>query len=80
MKRKVNFNGGYVGLLMLFISVSLIVFFIVRTDLFKGKTLNPETGEMEKDDRNIIEGGFDAINQTKDLKAKLEYNAQPIPE
>lgn len=62
--RKVN--GGYIGLLMLLIGVALIIFFIVRTDLFSG----------QKDGKNMIEQGTDAVEETNEVKHLIEKNYQ----
>lgn len=80
MENKINLKSGHVGLLMLLIGVAFIAFIIVRTDLFKGKTLNPKTGEIENDGKNMIEGGFDAINQAKNVKNLVEQNSRKAAE
>ena len=69
MKNKNFLNGGYVGLIMLLISVAFIAFLIIRTDLFTG----------QKDGKNMIEEGNDAIQSAKDLKSTLEHNSEPLP-
>ena len=76
----IKHKGGYIGLLMLLIGVAIIALVVVRTDLFKGKTLNPETGEIENDGKNMLEGGFDAINQAKNAKNIIEENSQKSSE
>jgi hypothetical protein len=64
-----NFNGGYAGLIMLFIGVALMIFFIVRTDLFTGK----------KGGKTMLEQNTEAVDSAKALKLKLEQNsALPI--
>lgn len=80
MQDKANLNGGYIGLLVLLIGVAVIALVIVRTDLFKGKTMNPKTGEMENDGKNVIEGGFNAINQAKNAKNIIEESSRKASE
>lgn len=65
-----NLNGGYVGLLMLLIGVGLIIFFIVRTDLFTG----------EKGSKNMIEQGTDAVDQAKAARTMIENNSKQAAE
>ncbi len=66
-----NTNGGYIALLLLLIGVALIIFFVVRTDLFSGKP----------GDKNMIEQGTDAVKQAENAKALLEQqNKQSVGE
>ncbi|OGI76912.1 hypothetical protein A3B85_00005 [Candidatus Nomurabacteria bacterium RIFCSPHIGHO2_02_FULL_37_13] len=66
MQHKRIANGGYIGLLMLLISVVIIIFFIVRTDLFTG----------QKNSKNMLEQGNDAIKQAQEVKNLIEKNNQ----
>ena len=66
MQSRKNLSGGYVGLLMLLISVAIIAFVIVRTDLFDGK----------KGGESVLEQGTDAINQAKEAKDLIEQNSR----
>ena len=59
-------NKGYIGLLMLLIGVGIMIFFIVRTDLFTG----------QKNGKNMLEQGNDAIKQAQDAKNLIEKNNQ----
>jgi|GEM_PF-5877482 len=63
---KNKLNGGFIGILMLLIGVAIIIFFILRTDLFTG----------EKEDKNMIEQGSSYIDQAKEAKNMLEKNSQ----
>ena len=63
-----NLHGGYIGLVALLISVVIIALIIVRTDLFTG----------DKDGKNMIEQGNDAINQTNKVKDMLESKNSEI--
>lgn len=65
-----KYIGGYIGLLMLLITVAVMAFIIVRTDLFKGFSTD------QKNSKNIIEEGFDAINQSKNAKNLIEQNSR----
>ncbi|MEK7585690.1 MAG: hypothetical protein AAB477_00415 [Patescibacteria group bacterium] len=67
---KRNLNSGFIGLLMLLIGVAIIIFFIVRTDLFTGN----------KDGKNMIEQKTSALDQAKDVKAQLEENSRKATE
>ena len=76
--QKNNSNKGFIGLLALLITVSIIIFFIVRPDLF---TLEPKWGSglqnnAELEGNNILEKGFNAIDKAKDAKALMEKNNQ----
>jgi len=55
-------NGGYMGLVALLVSVAIISLIVVRTDLFTGN----------KDGKNMIEQGNDAIDQANKIKDILE--------
>jgi len=66
MKRRKYLNGGYIGLLMLLLGVAIIVFFIIRTDLFTGK----------KDDKNMIEKNMEAIDKANAVKALVEQKSR----
>lgn len=67
---KRNLNGGYVGLLILFLGVALMIFFIVRTDIFTG----------QKGEKSMLEKNIDAVDSANALKIKLEQNAIPVDE
>ncbi len=64
MKLNKNSTGGFVGILMIFITVTVIIFIMFRTDLFNGK----------KGSKSMIERDLDAVQQAKDVKALLEKN------
>jgi hypothetical protein len=66
LKNKIKVNGGYIGLIMLLIGVVIIVFVVVRTDVFTS----------QKEDKNIIEKGNGYIDQTKEAKDLIEKNSQ----
>jgi len=57
-------NGGYIGILVVFITVALMIFFMVRTDLFNGR----------KDGKNMIEQGIDAEKSAQAAKDMIELN------
>ena len=61
MKNKNNLQRGFIGIISLLIAVAIIIFFIVRTDLFGSK-----------DGKNVIEQGQSDIQSAKDTKALLE--------
>jgi len=75
-----KYSRGFIGLVMLLIGVAVIALIIVRTDLFKGKTMNLETGEVENDSKNIIEEGFDALDSAKNAKNMIEENSRKANE
>lgn len=60
-----NSNGGFVGILMILITVTVIIFIMFRTDMFNGK----------KGSKSMIEQDLDAVQQAKDVKALLEKNS-----
>lgn len=60
-----NSNGGFVGILMILITVTVIIFIMFRTDLFNGK----------KGSKSVVEQNIDAVQQAKDVKALLEKNS-----
>jgi hypothetical protein len=64
MEKVKNLKGGYIGLIMLLIGVAVIVFLIVRTDLFSG----------QKGSKNMIEQGTDSIQKAEDVKNIIEQN------
>lgn len=70
-----NSRGGYIGLLMLLIGVALISLFVVRTDLFKGKTETGEEGEA-KQGESMIEQGYSAIDKAKGVKELMEERSR----
>ena len=51
---------------MLLLGVAIIVFFIIRTDLFTGK----------KDDKNMIEKNMEAIDKANAVKALVEQKSR----
>lgn len=59
-----NLQSGFIGILAVFIVFAAIIFFIVRTDLFTG----------QKGGKTMIEVNTSAIQQAKDVKARLEQN------
>ncbi len=66
MKKNNILNGGYVGIIMLLLGVCIIVFLIVRLDLFKS----------EKDTVNVLEKSQDYINNAKEAKNLIERKNQ----
>lgn len=64
MKKVENLKGGYVGILMLLIGVAIIIFLIMRTDLFTG----------QKGSQNMIEQGTDSIQKAENVKNLIEKN------
>lgn len=57
-------NGGFIGLIALLISVTIIVFIIVRTDLLSSS----------KEKKSMIEIGTDAIDEAREAKSLIEQN------
>lgn len=76
MKKK--FNGGYVGLLLLLIGVSIIVFIMFRKNIFFGQTysVEKENGIENKTGENMIDRGNDYIDQARQAKDLLEKNSR----
>lgn len=66
MKDKKFLNGGFIGLLILLIGVAIIIFFIMRTDLFTG----------QKGSKNMIEQNLDSVNRAKEVKIMIEQNSR----
>jgi hypothetical protein len=62
---KQNSSGGYVAILVLFLSVTLIIFFVIRTDLFTG----------QKGDKNIIERNKEALDSAEAVKLQVEQKS-----
>ncbi len=75
---KKNFNGGYIGLIMLLIGVSIIVFIIFKKDLFFGQTysVEKENGIENNTGENMIDRGNDYIDQARQAKDLLEKNSR----
>ena len=67
MNNKIISNGGYIGILMILISVTIIVFIMVRSDLFTQK---------QEGEKTVIEQDLEAVNQAKAVKALVEQNSQ----
>lgn len=65
MKIIENKNGGFIGILMILITVTVIIFIMLRTDMFTGK----------KGSKSILEQDLNAVEQAKDVKALLEKNS-----
>ena len=65
MKNRNNLNGGYIGIIMLFLVVAGMIFFIVRTDLFTG----------QKGGKSMLEQNTEAIDRANALKVQLEENS-----
>lgn len=59
-----NSEGGYVGLIILLLSVCFIVFFIMRTDIFSGT------------DGNMIEQGNSSIDRANGVSNQIELRNQ----
>lgn len=57
-------QGGFIGILAVLVVFAAIIFFIVRTDLFTG----------QKSGKTMLEVNTSAIQQAKDVKARLEQN------
>ncbi len=70
MKTREISNGGYIGILMLLIGVAIMIFFIVRTDLFSG----------QKGGKSMLQIDQDAVNKAKDVKAMVEQNSRQAAE
>ena len=68
MKNNKNLNCGFIGILSLLIVVAIIIFFIVRTDLFTG----------QKEGKNMIEQGMSDIDKARDAKNLLEQNNKQL--
>jgi flagellar basal body-associated protein FliL len=66
MKNKKTLNGGYVGLVILLVGVSILVFFMFKSNLTSQGKYN----------KNAIEKGNDYINQAKNTKDMLEKSSQ----
>lgn len=64
MKKGKNLEGGYVGILMLLLGVAIIIFLVMRTDLFTG----------QKGGENMIEQGTNSIQKAEDVKNLIEQN------
>lgn len=60
--KKNNSNGGYLGILMIFLGVIVIIFILIRPDVLTGK------GE----DKNIINQGLDSIDKAIEVKNLIE--------
>lgn len=63
---KNKFNRGFIGLLILLISITIITFFIIRTDLFTG----------QKDGKNMIQSGKEAVDEAKAAKNLMEQDSK----
>ena len=61
-----KYSGGFIGLLALLICVAIIAILIVRSDLFSGN----------KDGKNTIEQGMDAIDAAKNAKNLIEQHTR----
>jgi len=62
-----KYNGGYVGLLALLITVAIIAYLIVQSDLFKNfGTENTDT----------VKGSFDAIDSARNAKNLIEQHSR----
>lgn len=66
INKTIKLDGGYIGLITLLISVSIIAFVMIRSDLF---TAN-------KDGKNTIEQGRGAIDQASAAKKIIEQNSR----
>ena len=65
MRNIKNSTGGFIGILMILITVTVIIFIMFRTDMFGGK----------KGSKSVIEQDLNAVQQAKDVKALLEENS-----
>ncbi|MBI5139398.1 hypothetical protein HZA26_02195 [Candidatus Nomurabacteria bacterium] len=78
MTNKNTFDKGFIGLLFLLITLTIIIFLIVRTDLFEAKLNSKFSGTLQNNEElegdNMLEKGFDAIDKAKDAKALIERN------
>ena len=70
MKSDQNLKGGYIGLLVLFMGTALIIFFIIRTDIFSGKSGG----------KSIIEQKTDSINKAEESRNKIQIRSQEASE
>lgn len=61
---KQNLNSGFIGLALLLLGTALIIFFLVRTDLFRGANR-----------KNQIEQNKEAIDMAESARIKVESNS-----
>lgn len=61
---KQNLNSGFIGLMALLLGTALIIFFLVRTDLFGGANR-----------KNQIEQNKEAIDMAESARIKVESNS-----
>lgn len=66
MQTNQNSTGGYIRLVVLLISIALIAFFLLRTNLFNG----------QKGSKNMLEQGQEDIQKAKAVKGVVEENSR----
>ena len=71
MKKRKKLNGGYAGLLMLLIGVSIIIFIMFRNNIISNTSNNEENVK-----KNMIETNLDYVDQARDVKDMLEKKNQ----
>lgn len=78
MRDKNILNGGFIGLVMLLIGVSIIVFIMFRKNIFFGQTYSPEkeNGIENTTGENMIDRGNDYIGEAREAKEMLERNSR----
>ncbi len=70
MKSDQNLKGGYIGLLVLFMGTALIIFFIIRTDIFSGKSGG----------KSIIEQKTESIDKAENVRTQIQIRSQEASE
>jgi hypothetical protein len=70
MKNKRNLNGGYVGLLILLISVSILVLVMFKSNFFRG----------QNNSKSIIEQDLNAVTKAQNVKNILENDNKKLLE
>ena len=70
-----KYKGGFIGLLVLLITVAIIAILIVRTDLFSVKNQDIDMFDQDSD-KNVIERGMDAIDSARNAKNLIEQHTR----
>lgn len=63
-----NSESGFIGVLILLLGSLLIIFFILRTDIFSNKSK----------DGNMIQNGVEAIDKAKGVRTQIEIKSQEV--
>ena len=75
-------DSGFIGLIVLMISVAIIALLVIRTDLFQGNLAGGKGNQTEGIEplrgNNMIEQGISAIDKAKKAKALLEQNDRKL--